>query len=180
MMAIPTISACRAPQAMTVVRVVVALLLAIHGWARFIAGGVVPFGAWLDSLGLPFGLGIAVAITVYEIVGTPLLAWGRWWTTELCIVYVVIYATGIALVHWPAGWFVVGLGRNGMEYSVLLIACLVAIAWQHATWRFAAAAPDVSPVPPAARTPTPRPSQNVRATPSLAAGASRRPPTSRP
>ena len=26
-----------------------------------------------------------------------------------------------------AGWFVVGLGRNGMEYSVLIIACLVAV-----------------------------------------------------
>jgi hypothetical protein len=28
------------------------------------------------------------------------------------------------------GWFVVGLGRIGMAYSVLLIACLWAIAWQ--------------------------------------------------
>ena len=35
---------------------------------------------------------------------------------------------GIALVHFPEGWFVVGGGRNGMEYSVLLILCLVVIA----------------------------------------------------
>jgi hypothetical protein len=28
----------------------------------------------------------------------------------------------------PKGWFVVGGGRNGMEYSVLLILCLVVIA----------------------------------------------------
>ena len=28
------------------------------------------------------------------------------------------------------GWFVVGAGRNGMEYSVLLIACLLANAWR--------------------------------------------------
>ena len=35
------------------------------------------------------------------------------------------------LVHLPAGWFVVGLGRNGMEYSVLLIACLLLVGWQH-------------------------------------------------
>jgi uncharacterized membrane protein YphA (DoxX/SURF4 family) len=36
-------------------------------------------------------------------------------------------AAGIALVHWPAGWFVVGAGRNGMEYSILLILCLAAL-----------------------------------------------------
>ena len=36
---------------------------------------------------------------------------------------------GILLVHREAGWFVVGLGRNGMEYSVLLIAVFLAQAW---------------------------------------------------
>jgi len=38
---------------------------------------------------------------------------------------------GIALVHAPAGWFVVGLGRNGMEYSILLIICLAAVIVAH-------------------------------------------------
>lgn len=37
---------------------------------------------------------------------------------------------GIVLVHAPEGWFVVGLGRNGMEYSVLLIVCLLSLAYQ--------------------------------------------------
>jgi putative oxidoreductase len=37
-------------------------------------------------------------------------------------------AMGIYLVHAPAGWFVVGAGRNGMEFSVLLILCLLVIA----------------------------------------------------
>ena len=83
-----------------------------------------------DSLGFPLGFWIAAGITVFEIVGTPLLALGRW-VSALCLVYCFIYLMGIVLVHWPAGWFVVGLGRNGMEYSVLLIACLVAQAWVH-------------------------------------------------
>jgi len=30
-------------------------------------------------------------------------------------------------VHFPDGWFMAGGGRNGMEYSVLLILCLVVI-----------------------------------------------------
>jgi len=67
----------------------------------------------------------------YEILGTILLALGRW-TTWLCLGFCAIYAADLVLVHWPAGWFVVGLGRNGMEYSVLLIACLALLAFVHA------------------------------------------------
>ena len=35
------------------------------------------------------------------------------------------------LASLATGWFVVGLGRNGVEYSVLIIACLLANAWAH-------------------------------------------------
>lgn len=92
------------------------------------------FGAWLDSLGFPFGLGIAWGVTLAEILGTPLLALRRF-VFPLCCIYMAIYATGLVLVQWPAGWFVVGLGRNGMEYSVLLLVCLAAVAWQDAPRR---------------------------------------------
>jgi len=118
----------RATQALFVLRLLLAGLIAAHGWARWLSGGVAPFGEWLDSLGFPLGFWIAAGITAFEILGTPLLALGRW-VSALCLVYCGIYAVGIALVHWPAGWFVVGLGRNGMEYSVLLIAGLAAQAW---------------------------------------------------
>ena len=40
-------------------------------------------------------------------------------------------ATGLFMVHAPFGWFVVGAGRNGMEYSALLIVCLLLVGWQH-------------------------------------------------
>lgn len=110
-------------------RVLVSGLIAAHGWARWLAGGVEPFASWLESLGLPFGMAIAAGITALEILGTSLLALGRL-TRSLCLAYAAIYSVGIALVHAPAGWFVVGLGRNGMEYSVLLIACLLGLAYQ--------------------------------------------------
>lgn len=116
----------------TVLRVVLAGLIAAHGWARWFAGGVEPFGGFLDAQGFPFGFAIAAGITVLEIVGTLLLLAGRW-VFPLCCVYAAIYAMGIVLVHAPAGWFVVGLGRNGSEYSVLLIACLLCVGLQH--WR---------------------------------------------
>jgi putative oxidoreductase len=118
----------RSDQVLWALRLVVSGLIAAHGWARWLAGGVEPFGTWLDSQGFPFGLGIAVGITVLEIIGTPLLALGRF-TRYLSLAYAAIYIVGIVLVHAPAGWFVVGLGRNGMEYSVLLIVCLLGLAW---------------------------------------------------
>jgi len=123
-------------QALAAIRSGLAVLLFIHGLARVLAGGVTPFGAFLDGQGLPFGAGIAWFVTIFELVAAPLLAWGRW-VTPIALVFCAIYACGIWLVHAPAGWFVVGLGRNGMEYSVLILLCLLANAWAYrAGWRW--------------------------------------------
>lgn len=112
---------------LTIVRVTVATLIAIHGWSRFLAEAVAPFGTWLDGQGVPAGLLIAMAVTGLEMLMAPMLALGMW-SRPLCVVFAAIYAVGAVMVHAPAGWFVVGLGRNGMEYSVLLIVCLLAVA----------------------------------------------------
>lgn len=112
------------------IRIVLALLLFVHGAARLYSGGVGPFGEFLDAQGIPFGNGVAWFVTVFELSATWLLAFGRM-VTAVSLVFAVIYACGAWLVHWPAGWFVVGLGRNGMEYSLLIITCLLALAWGH-------------------------------------------------
>ncbi|MCR6663777.1 MAG: DoxX family protein [Luteimonas sp.] len=117
-------------QSLVAIRIGLAAFLFVHGAARVFHDGVVPFGGFLDSRGLPFGLGIAWGVTVFELVAAPLMAWGRW-VAPIALVFAGIYACGIWLVHAPAGWFVVGLGRNGMEYSVLIILCLLALAWSH-------------------------------------------------
>jgi putative oxidoreductase len=121
----------RSRRAMPALRLVIAGLLAAHGWARLIGGGVAPFGEWLDGRHIPLGFYVAAGVTAYEIVGTLLLALGRW-VTWVALGFIAIYATGLVMVHLPAGWFVVGLGRNGMEYSVLLIACLAMLGYVHA------------------------------------------------
>ena len=123
-------TALRRAHGLTALRLVIAALLAIHGWYRLIEGGVAPFGEWLTSQGVPMGPYVAGGVTGYEIVATVLLAIG-WRVPWLCVGFIAIYATGLVMVHWPAGWFVVGGGRNGMEYSVLLIACLAALAFTH-------------------------------------------------
>lgn len=113
-------------------RILVAALIGVHGWARMLADAVYPFGGFLDAQGFPFGTAIAWAITLLEIVGTILIMVGSRHTPVLCVLFSVIYAAGIVMVHAPEGWFVVGLGRNGMEYSVLLIGSLLIVG--HAHW----------------------------------------------
>lgn len=113
-----------------VLRIVLAGLIAAHGWVRWLGGGVPLFGEFLSSQGLPSGTAIAAAITAVEVLGTLLLASGRW-IAPLAVIYACIYATGIYLVHAEHGWFVVGKGRNGVEYSVLLIVALLCLGLQH-------------------------------------------------
>ena len=113
--------------ALSAIRVVAALMMWIHGLARLFAGGVVPFGGWLDSIGFPFGPAIAWGITAIEILAPPLLAAG-FLVRPLALYFAAELMMGILLVHRHDGWFVVGLGRNGMEYSVLLIAVFLTVA----------------------------------------------------
>ena len=66
------------------------------------------------------------AVTLLELVGTPLLAAGKF-VVPIAGYFIFQLTLGIAMVHAKEGWFVVGLGRNGVEYSVLLITCLVVL-----------------------------------------------------
>jgi putative oxidoreductase len=125
------VNADRGKLALDVVRIATALLIFIHGAARIAAGGVAPFGEWLGIQGFPQGLALAWGVTVYELIAPTLIVLRRFvfWA---CLGHIGILTLGIVLVHLPAGWFVVGLGRNGMEYSVLLIVCLAVVAFVHA------------------------------------------------
>ena len=109
-------------------RVVLAALMFVHGAARISSGTVDDFGGFLGSQGIPLGFYIAWAITLFELIGSVLLAVG-FYTWIVALLFAVELALGIAMVHWKEGWFVVGAGRNGMEYSALLIASLLAIAY---------------------------------------------------
>jgi putative oxidoreductase len=109
-----------------VLRISLAVLLAIHGIYRIWVGGVAPFGEFLDGRGFPGGPVIAWAISIFEIAGGAALALGRF-VTPIAIGFIAQLAAGIWLVHASQGWFVVGGGRNGVEYSVSLIAGFLAL-----------------------------------------------------
>lgn len=111
--------------ALNLIRFAAAGNLLIHGIYRLSVGGVTPFDGYLSGLGFPPYS--AWLITAFEIVGAIMILVGRW-VAPLCIVFIVEIGMGIFLLHRHEGWFVVGGGRNGMEYSVLLIICFAATA----------------------------------------------------
>jgi putative oxidoreductase len=128
----PAANPARTGYALDAVRITVAILIFIHGAFRATQDGFVTgFGGYLEAQGFPQGLYWAWAVTIYELIA-PLLILARRFVTLACLGHIGILALGLWMVHRPEGWFVVGGGRNGMEYSVLLIACLVVVAWAHA------------------------------------------------
>ena len=114
--------------ALIFIRVVIAAVLFVHGAARISYGTVDGFGDFLGSQGFPLGFYVAWAITIFELIASVLLAAG-FYTWILALLFATELAVGIFLVHRHDGWFVVGHGRNGMEFSAVMIAALLAIAY---------------------------------------------------
>ena len=113
-------------QGIAVVRITVAILLGIHGIARIALGIVDDFGGFLSQVGLPLGVVWAWGVTIFELAGAVFLIL-RKHVVLVATLFIIELLAGIILVHWQEGWFVVGAGRNGVEYSVLLIVCLSAL-----------------------------------------------------
>lgn len=119
----------RAHQSLTIIRIAVALVMIIHGVYRATHEGFVTgFGGFLSGQGLPLGMAIATMITAWEIVGGALLALGQW-TRTVAVIFAVELTGGLVMVHAREGWFVVGGGRNGMEFAAVLIVTMLALAW---------------------------------------------------
>jgi len=109
---------------LTLIRIAVASNMLIHGIYRLSVGGVTPFDEYLSGMGFPAFT--AWAITAFEIIAAILILFGKW-VGRLSIVFIIELSMGVILLHRHEGWFVVGGGRNGMEYSVLMIICFVAL-----------------------------------------------------
>ena len=105
---------------------VLSLIFFTHGIARIYYWSVEDFGDFLNTRGLVLGDLIAWIITIGEILG------GTFLMINYKVKYVVLFhfliiVSGILLVHLKNGWFVVGHGRNGVEYSVLILMVLLFI-----------------------------------------------------
>ena len=110
-------------------RLAAAMVFLTHGLhGIFTNNDVNDFGKlFLNKIGLaPFGVLVAWTIVFTQIMASILLL-VNYSVKAAAFVNIVILLSGIALIHFKEGWFVVGAGRNGMEFSVLLIFVLLAI-----------------------------------------------------
>ncbi|MCD0469711.1 DoxX family protein [Flavobacterium sp. JAS] len=111
-------------------RIAVAIILLAHSVFGIFNNGINDFGnLFLNQIGFaPFGVVLAWAIKLSHIVAAVLLIWNKY--IKLAgFVTIFILIMGIILVHFQEGWFVVGGGRNGVEYNFLLIIVLLAIMY---------------------------------------------------
>jgi putative oxidoreductase len=126
-------------RSLDIVRVVVALLLATHPiYGLMHPGDIRGFGHFLRSRGFPTEDGLAWLVMFVQI-GCSLALVARRFVIPTCMGHIFVLGMGIWLVHAPR-WRAVGLPdgdhQPGAEFSVLMIACLLAVL--RADWRRAA------------------------------------------
>lgn len=119
-------------RSLAILRITLCALMITHGIARIHLGIVDKFGSFLHREGFPAGEAIAWALTLLEIFGGAALALGKA-RRYLATFFALLLAAGIALVHAEEGWFVVGAGRNGMEYSVLMIVGFLLVGYSRSS-----------------------------------------------
>ena len=111
-----------------ILRIAVAVILLVHGMGGMFNNGVNDFGNhYLNEVGFaPFGLILAWLIKLSHVVAAICLLVNKY-LKPAGIVTIFILVVGIFMVHLQEGWFVVGGGRNGVEFNFLLIAALIVI-----------------------------------------------------
>jgi putative oxidoreductase len=109
-----------------ILRLAIAIVLLTHGLPGMFDGGVKAFGNFfLNQIGFsPMGVPLAWTIKISHVCCAILFLINRY-IKPASILTIFILVMGIVLVHWKEGWFVVGGGRNGIEYNFILICVLV-------------------------------------------------------
>ena len=109
-----------------VLRIILAAIFFMHGIPSIFTGAVNNFGnLYLNEVGFsPIGLPLAWMIKLSHVACAVLLILNRY-IRVAALITIPILVGGIILIHAAEGWFVVGGGRNGVEFNVLLIGVLV-------------------------------------------------------
>lgn len=111
-------------------RIALIIIFLVHSLAGMFNNGISDFGnLYLNNVGFaPFGLPLAWAIKLSHIALAVSLFTDKYLKiTSLLTITILI--TGIFMVHLPDGWFVVGGGRNGIEFNFLLIMALLSVIY---------------------------------------------------
>ncbi len=109
-------------------RLAVAVILLVHSVTGMFDGGIFDFGRlYLNEVGFaPWGVPLAWAIKLSHVACAVCLLWQKF-IKPTAIITIFILLMGIIMVHFKEGWFVVGGGRNGVEFNFLLIVVLITL-----------------------------------------------------
>ena len=109
-------------------RFAIAIILLAHSIPGMFDNGINDFGdLYLNQIGFaPLGIPIAWSIKLSHLIAAFCLIFEKY-VKWACIVTILVLIAGIILVHFKEGWYVVGGGRNGVEFNFLLIFALLAI-----------------------------------------------------
>ena len=124
------ITKCHNMNGNLLLRIAVAIILLTHSVFGMFNNGINDFGnLYLNQIGFaPFGVFLAWSIKLSHVIAAVLLLLNKY--VKLAgFVTIFVLVMGIILVHFQEGWFVVGGGRNGVEYNFLLIVVLLAIMY---------------------------------------------------
>lgn len=112
-------------------RLPVSVILFAHSIPGIFNNGINDFGnLYLNQIGFaPFGLALAWAIKLSHVVCAACLLFNRY-VKPACILTIFILIMGIIMVHFKEGWYVVGGGRNGIEFNFLLIFVLLTLLFR--------------------------------------------------
>ena len=113
-------------------RFAVAVILLMHSIPVMLNNGVNDFGKlYLNQIGFaPFGLYLAWAVKISHVLAALCLLLNKY-IKIASVITIAILISGIILIHFKEGWFVVGNGRNGMEFNFLLIFVLLFLIFQN-------------------------------------------------
>jgi putative oxidoreductase len=109
-------------------RFAVAIILLVHSIPGMFNNGINDFGNYyLNEKGFaPYGVTLAWAIKLSHVAAAICLLLNKY-TKPAGLITIAILVTGIFMVHLQEGWYVVGGGRNGIEFNFLLIIVLLTI-----------------------------------------------------
>lgn len=109
----------------------------MHSVTSFVSGDIMLFGReYLAHEG--FGvLGVPLAFIVkgIHLISIPLLLMNKY-LKVISILNICILIAGIIMIHGAEGWFVVGGGRNGVEFNFLMIFCFLSFIFPKGLYKF--------------------------------------------
>lgn len=114
-------------------RIALIIIFLVHSLTGLFNNGINNFGnLYLNQVGFaPIGLPLAWAIKLSHIALAFSLFTDKYLKATSFITIFILIA-GIFMIHLKEGWFVVGGGRNGVEFNVLLIMALLTIVYPNA------------------------------------------------